>query len=151
MPKIPSGRLRSRFIVSLIQKSLKATQGTVVDYDGIPVGLVGMVLTAVRRQQSLGPVTAHHSILYLQLERAANVVQPNVEADETNQPFSSDGYGNKFARYMQSLDAISAEKWAELMHLYIVRPQTPPPKANTALLDLNRGSLFSFESPAKGT
>ncbi|KAG2008872.1 hypothetical protein CC2G_014256 [Coprinopsis cinerea AmutBmut pab1-1] len=128
----PSGRLRSPFVISLLSKALKYSEGAVVDcFDPPPVGLLAIIMAA--------------------LERAISIVQADGVVPKGVKPFSHENYGEQLAQYTRKIKALTQDQWNEIFKL------CGQPDASSSVdhdgdrsaMDIDRQDLFLFESPKK--
>ncbi|PPQ76695.1 hypothetical protein CVT24_010902, partial [Panaeolus cyanescens] len=131
--KNPSGRLRSKFIISILQAFGRLRKGSVVD-GGYPTGLVALIMAA--------------------LERAVRICLQGNDTDVKE--FCRDLWGSKVVLYYESLKSINENDWKVVLadaglrdSVSINSNDLDEIAANLSFTDQNRAALFDFASPMK--
>ncbi|RXW16756.1 hypothetical protein EST38_g9098 [Candolleomyces aberdarensis] len=127
----PSGRLRSPFLLSIVQGALKGINGTMKDRGLVPTGLFSIAMGA--------------------LERAVHCLKPDATVDSdvlTN--FCQTKWGAAIAGYCNGFTGVTAEKWATILSLCqdIALPSEVPSVQEEVRI-IQRVNIFNFPSPTK--
>lgn len=132
----PGGRLKSPFMIALVQAALDQLKGSAMDSweirTRVPVGLLALVMTA--------------------LERAAHIVQADGSVPARPRSFSDENYGYILDGYTRVLRSIGIEKWSEILKLCTPAGADSDDDdfaANRSAADIDRDTMFCFDSPKK--
>ncbi|KAF6763986.1 hypothetical protein DFP72DRAFT_873927 [Ephemerocybe angulata] len=130
----PSGKLKSQFILTLVEHYLQFSQSAISDTSSFQpmVGLFGLVMAA--------------------LERAVYIVRADAQLVANAKKFSHDNYGDKVDMFVQVVQGVSVDRWRELIEI-CSQEQTESDDDNAGPEAVGGGAdhynMFAFESPKK--